>query len=525
MAPPALATPRRLGAYELGERLGAGGMAEVFVARFSGARGFQKKVAVKCILSHLASDARFVAMFSDEARIVASLAHPNIVQVVDFGEQDGVPFMAMEFVDGISCARLVRALAARGEAVPLAAALYIAQEVLRALAYAHEATDDVGRPLGIVHRDVSPGNLLLGRAGEVKLTDFGILRSSSVDRRTYPGELKGKLGYMSPEQVAGREVDARSDLFSLGVVLAELVLLRPLFPGRTELEILTRIHHGDLAVLDRYAPALPGELVVLLRRLLERDPRARFASAREALGALRAVAAACRATLSDSELLPWLSGLGLLPSQSGLREAVSRPTPSTIAARPLGDHELWNVGRFDAPRALYRVVLARRRGLLTLRGGGLVQRLALAGGGAIAIDPRGGVPGALERRLARIVAAPQVEIEWSSGSDPVTEVGSGARVAAALVTAALRSAWTYRDLAASVSSSAPRGVEPGLGDVPLGELGLSRTEREVLDGVTQRISIAKVLEQAVHHRRATSRDVLLALCVGLDSRAITASGP
>src|SRR5690606_7375855 len=234
----------RLGPYTLGERLGVGGMAEVYLAESEGPHGFAKRVALKRILPQLSRDARFVAMFCDEAKICAMLEHPNIVKVIDFGEANGELFMAMEYVDGVSVARLLRAVSARGERFPLGAVLYIAHEILRALAHAHEAVDERGRALNLVHRDVSPGNVLIGREGEVKLTDFGIVRSAFVDRRTYPGELKGKLGYMSPEQVMGEDLDPRSDLFTAAIIIAELSLVRPLFPGQNELEILTRTHRA-----------------------------------------------------------------------------------------------------------------------------------------------------------------------------------------------------------------------------------------------------------------------------------------
>ncbi len=311
----------RLGPYELGERLGAGGMAEVWVARRAGPHGFSKRFAIKRILPQLSRDPRFVAMFCDEARICAALSHPNIVQVVDFGEHDGELFMAMEYVDGISGAKLLRTVASRGERFPLGAALFVAHEVLRALVFAHEARDEEGRSFGIVHRDVSPGNILIGRAGEVKLTDFGIVRSAFVDRRTYPGELKGKMGYMSPEQVIGAEVDPRSDLFAVGIVLAEMLLARPLFPGRNELDILTRIHEADLRVLERHGTDLPPDLIATLRTALSRDRSARFQSARDFADALRAVARRQGVALTDADLVPWLSSLGVLSSQSGTHEA------------------------------------------------------------------------------------------------------------------------------------------------------------------------------------------------------------
>src|SRR5450432_462349 len=279
-----------LGPYLLGDRLGLGCMAEVYVAHRAGPRGFAKRFAVKRILPELAQDPRFVAMFCDEARICAALCHPNIVQVVDFGESQGQLFMAMEFVDGVSLARLLRTVSARHERFPRGIALHIAHEVLRGLAFAHDAQDEHGRPLGIVHRDVSPGNVLLGRGGEIKLGDFGIVRSEFVDRRTYPGELKGKVGYMSPEQVMGTDVDPRSDLFTVGIILAEMLLARPLFSGQNEFEILTNIYEANLGVLDRHAEELSGPLSDILRKALARDPRARFQSAAEFAGALRDVA-------------------------------------------------------------------------------------------------------------------------------------------------------------------------------------------------------------------------------------------
>ncbi|MEZ4234421.1 MAG: protein kinase [Polyangiaceae bacterium] len=329
----------RLGEYQLIERLGVGGMAEVYVARRSGPHGFVKRVALKCMLPELLHDARFVEMFCDEARVMASLHHPNLVQVLDFGEVDGRLFMALEYVDGLSCAKLLRAVAAKGKRFPHGAALYIAGEVLSGLAYAHEHCDEQGRMLGIVHRDVSPGNILIGRTGEVKLTDFGILKSEVLDRRTLPGELKGKLGYMSPEQVIGGEVDARSDLFTLGIVLAEMLLARPLFPGRNELDVLSRIYDGDLGVLERHGASLPPVLHDLLRRALARDPRDRFGGAREFRADVHAAMSRLGLAPNDTVLLPWLHEARVLPNQSGTRPKVASgaqvPRPRLPRPEPL----------------------------------------------------------------------------------------------------------------------------------------------------------------------------------------------
>jgi eukaryotic-like serine/threonine-protein kinase len=309
-----------LGPYELGERLGLGGMAEVFVAYRAGPHGFAKKVALKRILPELAQDPRFVAMFCDEARISAPLCHPNIVQVIDFGESQGELFMAMEYVEGVSLAKLLRYVSGRRERFPLGAALFIAHEVLTGLAFAHAACDENNNPLHIVHRDVSPGNVLIGRAGDVKLADFGIVRSAYVDRRTYPGELKGKVGYMSPEQVMGIEVDPRSDLFTVGIILSEMLIARPLFSGQNEFDILTKIYEADLSAVDKYGADLSPGVKDVLRQALAKAPADRFGSAREFADALRRLAQAAHIALDDSELVPWLSALGVLPSRSGTHE-------------------------------------------------------------------------------------------------------------------------------------------------------------------------------------------------------------
>ncbi len=306
--------PLMLGPYELLQRIATGGMAEVYLARRAGPHGFQKVVAVKRILPQLAQDEDFVAMFVDEARVCARLAHPNIVQVFDFGEHDGELYMAMEYVDGTTAARLVRAAASRGEDVPLDAALYIALSVLRGLDYAHNARDDEGKPLDLVHRDVSPGNVLIDRSGAVKLTDFGIARAAEIERRTDAGQLKGKLGYMSPEQVVGRELDARSDLFTVGIALAELVMLRPLFSGPSEIDVLMRIRDADLSVLDRAAGRVPDDIRAVLFRALARDRALRYPTAASFAEAIEEILRRRRLQVGPAKLAAWVERLGLVQS-------------------------------------------------------------------------------------------------------------------------------------------------------------------------------------------------------------------
>ncbi|HVH47015.1 MAG TPA: protein kinase [Labilithrix sp.] len=331
--------PLMLGPYELIQRIATGGMAEVYLSRRAGPHGFQKVVAVKRILPQLAQDPDFVAMFIDEARVCARLAHPNIVQVFDFGEHDGELYMAMEYVDGTTAARLVRAAAARGEDVPLEAALYIALSVLRGLDYAHNARDDDGKPLDLVHRDVSPGNVLIDRSGAVKLTDFGIARAAEIERRTDAGQLKGKLGYMSPEQVVGKELDARSDLFTTAIVLAELVMLRPLFSGPSEIDVLMRIRDADLTVIDRAGSRVPDDVKTILIRAMARDRALRYSSAAAFAEALEEVLRRRRLQVGPGKLANWIERLGLAPSSRGdsdepIRETGTRKTANLSSPAP-----------------------------------------------------------------------------------------------------------------------------------------------------------------------------------------------
>lgn len=267
------------GQYELIERLACGGMAELFKARVIGAHGFEKPIVVKRILPHLASDPQFVAMFIDEAKITARLQHPKIVQVLALGTEGDQPFIAMEFVDGMDVLGLLRQCKRREVDLASELAVYVAHEVLDALDYAHQAADVDGTPLGIIHRDISPGNVLISRRGDVKLADFGIARAVERQHRTATGTLKGKYGYMSPEQIAGRPLDGRSDLFSVGVMLAELLMMRRLFVAPSDLDVLLMVRDVNLERLERHGGHIPPELRAIVGQALEREPDQRFFTA------------------------------------------------------------------------------------------------------------------------------------------------------------------------------------------------------------------------------------------------------
>ena len=308
---------RCVGEYMLVERIGAGGMAEVYQAEYLGLKGYGSKRALKLILPRWAKHPEVAAMFCTEAKLSRVLHHPNIARVMDSGEADGELFMALEFVDGTSCARLLRILAEHGQRLPVPAAVYITVRALSGLSYAHSLRDSKGARLGIVHRDVSPGNILLSRTGEVKLTDFGIALTEHMERNTSPGEVKGKYGYMSPEQIAGSSMDARSDLFSLGIVLAEMLVGRRLFSGKNQFEVLTRMHLADISVFEERCQGLPAPLIAVVRRALERRRRDRFQPAVEFLTALLAAAERAEILVDESSLASCLFQLGVMPQTSG----------------------------------------------------------------------------------------------------------------------------------------------------------------------------------------------------------------
>ncbi len=283
-----LSTLGTIGPYELIHPLGAGGMAETFLAIKRGPAGFEQKVCVKRILAGYTADTTFVELFLDEARLLAAMQCANIVQVYDFGESNNTYYMALELVDGGDLQAILRWLEQSGQQLSSQAALWIAGQLLRALHYAH-TLEQGGQPLNIVHRDISPSNVLVSRAGEVKLTDFGIAKSSKRSHKTRTGQTKGKLAYMSPEQVQGKPLDARSDLFSTGILLYELLTRVHPFDAPTDLEMLHNIMGGVRRPLAALAPDQPQALIDLVDAMLAPPIEARPASAAEALERLGSV--------------------------------------------------------------------------------------------------------------------------------------------------------------------------------------------------------------------------------------------
>lgn len=259
----------RLGRYELVRKIAAGGMAEIFLARQWGAGGFFRDVVIKRLFRHLAEHPRQLRMFQDEGRLLAALAHPNIPQVYDLGFADGYWYVAMEYVDGWNVADVWRQGAKTGAVMPMQVALGVVMQACEALHHAHERTDRARRPLRIVHRDVTPQNIMLTRDGVVKLMDFGVAQTTAR-KDTEAGAVRGTFSYMAPEQVRAKPLDKRADVFAVGVILYELTTGSRLFRG-TDVQIMTQVVEQDVAPPSSLVPGYPPDLEEIVLGALQRD--------------------------------------------------------------------------------------------------------------------------------------------------------------------------------------------------------------------------------------------------------------
>ena len=272
--------PISFGRYFLIDKIAVGGMAEVFKAKSFSHGGFEKLLVIKRILQHLSDNDEFVDMFIDEAKISVELQHPNIVQIYDFGRIQDNFFIAMECVEGKDVKDILRKLAERRKLLPTEYAVYIAHEICKGLDYAHKRTDMQGAPLGIIHRDVSPSNILVSYGGEVKVADFGIAKAQISAYNTKGGILKGKFEYMSPEQASGQDLTHQSDIFATGIILHEMLTGRRLFKTDSDVKTLEKIKAGDIQPPSSLNPAVPNRLDQLVMRALATDKAVRFEDAR-----------------------------------------------------------------------------------------------------------------------------------------------------------------------------------------------------------------------------------------------------
>jgi serine/threonine-protein kinase len=267
----------RLGRYDVLSPVGSGGMAAIYLARIAGPAGFEKPIALKVIHSHLVEDSEFIQMFFNEAKLASQLQHPNIVQVFEFGEAEGIFYLTMEYLQGRTLGAVGRRMKhVEGGAIDARVACYVIMQACEGLHYAHELRNITGEAMELVHRDISPQNLFVTYSGSVKLMDFGIARGVGLAHTTRPGSLKGKFPYMSPEQVRGRNLDRRSDIFSLGTVLWELLAGARLFKGENDFESLRLVGEAHVPSIADFRPDLPPAFDHVLRRALARSVGDRY---------------------------------------------------------------------------------------------------------------------------------------------------------------------------------------------------------------------------------------------------------
>ena len=321
------------GDYALLERIALGGMAEVWRARRRGVEGFEKSVAIKKILSHLTGSPDFVTMFIDEAKLAAQLTHNNIIQIYDLGKVGDDFFIAMELVDGKDLRSILTATQDTGRPVPMGLGLFIISAVARALDYAHRKRDFDNRALGLVHRDVSPQNVLISYEGAIKLCDFGIVKAVAKASVTQMGALKGKLQYMSPEQAWGTTVDARSDIFSLGSVLFEVLTGTQLFAGESEISVLDAVRDCQIRSPREIAPEIPEEVDLIVRKALAKTPGERYQTAGDLEHEIKATLDELRPAPSQKDLSAYLRSLFAPAGNLAPAEAAAARPPGGVQAR------------------------------------------------------------------------------------------------------------------------------------------------------------------------------------------------
>ncbi|HET6585978.1 MAG TPA: serine/threonine-protein kinase [Nannocystaceae bacterium] len=427
----------RLGRYDLLRRLGAGGMAEVHLARAVGPEGFQKLVVLKRILPHLSADPEFVRMFLAEARLAAILDHPNVVQVFDIGRDGSDWFFTMEYVYGENLQTILRAVRRHSGALPLEHAVTIGMAIANGLHYAHDRVGFDGRPLQLVHRDVSPTNVMVTYDGCAKVSDFGIAKVTSRTDVTRAGIRKGKVPYMSPEQCRADPLDRRSDVFSLGIVLYECTTMVRLFDGDNEFGVMNRIVNGDMPLPSTQRPNYPKELERIVMRALTVDRDKRYATTAELATELEAFARDRKLRATPAALGEYLhavfkpkpfpygalvgtpvapsssmiTGNEIVSSRSGLSSPAFRPdvTPSSHPMQTASSRVRSSTGSAVHPpdRTLRNVAigLGVSAGIAVLALGGLWAAVRLGGDDSTATAPL--VPAAaVSAPAAPPVAAP-----------------------------------------------------------------------------------------------------------------------
>ncbi|HEY1532737.1 MAG TPA: serine/threonine-protein kinase [Polyangiaceae bacterium] len=330
---------QRVDRYELVGEIASGGMATVYLARLTGVGGFQRFVAMKRLHPHLANEKEFVEMFLDEARIAARIHHPNVVPILEVGASAVGYYLVMEYIEGDTLARLLARAATRGKRIPIPIALRIALDMLSGLHAAHELRDDTGDAVHLVHRDVSPQNVLVGVDGIARITDFGVARAASRLTATRVGQLKGKIAYMAPAQAAGEEsLDRRADVFAAGIVVWEELAAKRLFKAENEAATLSRVMTEPVPPLTEIVPGLSQELSKVVMRALERSPDKRFGTCAQFADALEAAATGRERIATPRELAAYVTevlGDEVSAQREAVRAWIARSEPSQVGPPPV----------------------------------------------------------------------------------------------------------------------------------------------------------------------------------------------
>jgi serine/threonine protein kinase len=400
-----LAPGARLGKYELLRRLAVGGMAEIFLARAIGIEGFEKLVVLKSILGQHAGDEQFVRMFLDEARLAATFHHPNVAQVFDIGRVGQQHFFTMEYIEGQDLRQVIAAVRQRPEGLPLEHAIAIVIGASAGLHYAHERTGPDGEPLRIVHRDVSPSNVLVSYDGCVKVVDFGIAKASTHKAATRTGFIKGKVLCMSPEQCRGETLDRRSDIFALGILLYELTAGRRPFEGENDYAILHQIVDKDVTPPSAHRPDYPPALETIVLRALKRERDERYATAQELQIDLETFARENDLVVSPIELGRFMDELFADAKAASLR--LADDALASAATDATGSRLAVESSVIELPKLAARGALRRSAGLMAA---GLVLTAGVVGVAKRWSAPTHATPGTTETTAPSAPSAtPKVE--------------------------------------------------------------------------------------------------------------------
>jgi len=339
-----------LGKYKLVKLIASGGMAEVYLAKQAGAAGFEKLVCLKRILPHLARDKQFVDMFLNEARLAAQLDHPNIVSIFDLGETNGNYFIAMEFIDGPNLRSVAKRAAELGELLPIPEVCKVISMAASGLQYAHDLADSNGTPLGLVHRDISPDNILVHRNGSAKVVDFGIAKAANSSGATRTGTLKGKVAYMPPEQLRGEPLDRRTDVFALGVVLYELLGGKRPWDGSSEVALIGKIMTEEPQPLSELRPDVPAELAAIVDKALSKDRSTRYQNCIEMQADIEQLIVGMGQTVTPSRIADFVRAY--LPAESA-----TEPTDASLLS--VEEESFAGTGTGAAPSILPQAGVAR----------------------------------------------------------------------------------------------------------------------------------------------------------------------